>query len=616
MSALRAMPGWGWAVVALLCLSEPLARVWLQHGLAAGLAPTGFRIGDDPFFLVSMRAYSSSFASPYALCDSGLGPANWAYFALPHHHLYALIGAVASAVGVGHGLALGLVNALGGACYLLSAWTFFHTFAPLLARGAFAVFTLVSGFGGLVYVVARFLPLSLAAPESFLWLFARYELIEGPFLAPILVLPRLYYTLPLALGLLALVCRARGSRGASLGLLLVATLLNARVGPLVFGLAACMEVVRVEGGASLRARAVGLVPHALVVLLAMGAVALLFRQNPPAQENVAELLRRSAWFLPLLLAAPFGFAALAALVWVYPQRGVLRAVACALVGYLVAFAVGYVGHELYHGTLISAAGETAAAVAVSDLALAGAVAGALWAVILPARRGGVGMPWYVLASLGLVAVAISALGRGWALGLMPERCLAVLGVPLALCSADAFARLAVWRPRGARAVAGLALASGCVSMAVSFLCFQGPLGLRLAVDAPFAWTHSEAMAPADARLIAHMGEGVALAPASIPPLMGDVAVAANPGLRTVFGQPSLEFAGASMRGTALEVQRFFDAGTTDEARAELVSRWCVTYVYCPATRPVAASVVDALRALPWLSLVAEEGGAAVFRVLP
>ena len=85
--------------------------------------------------------------------------------------------------------------------------------------------------------------------EQWFYRFAQYELIEGQHLAPALLMPRLYYTLPLALGFAALTalvetdwCRCPGHLFFTGFLLFITALLNLRLGPL-FWAVGCVYLV-------------------------------------------------------------------------------------------------------------------------------------------------------------------------------------------------------------------------------------------------------------------------------------------------------------------------------------------------------------------------------------
>ena len=619
----RRVPGWVWGAACLAGGLEPFSHLWLKHGLPANAAFTGFHIGDDPFFLTAMRIFTNGFFSPYATCTSSEGSHSLRFFALPHHWIYGALGLIAATLHVDPFILLGWANGVATACYVLAVYFFLRTALPQRAPLAFVLFLFSGGLGGLLYLFSTLSGLSGAAGfEMWFHRYARYELIEGPFLSPWLVSPRLYYTLPLALGFLALgliIQRAReGSvrvRPLALLALLALTWVNARLGPLFWAAALCF--LSLQGGLSTSARVRALAFYAMPVFLGAAAALLQFRLNPTGGENVSALLRRCVWFGSLLGAGCWSFCAasvsLHAAFATFPRWA--RCLAGAALAYLAAFAALYFGYQAYWGNLL-AGGDTAAAIHCSDWALLGIPLGMLLCLKRPTRRAAAAetndAAWMGLWLLLFLPLAISAFGQGWFLRFMPERLLAVLGVPLAAVAADGLARLRVRRPRLARAMLGVLVFSGLCSIAVGAACFQGPLG-QVPGAGPFQWTHSESMSPIDARLMGRVDAGIVAAPASIPPLMGDVLVQKRPGLRTVFGQPSLEFGGINMRETALELQRFFDPGCDETCRKDFLKRYCVDYVYCPETRPVAAETIRQLEQMGTLRLLASEGRAALFQ---
>jgi drug/metabolite transporter (DMT)-like permease len=215
----------------------------------------------------------------------------------------------------------------------------------------------------------------------------------------------------------------------------------------------------------------------------------------------------------------------------------------------------------------------------------------------------------------LLAVGVSAWGQGAFLRFMPERALALCGVPLALLAADGWLRI---RHRGGAWVAWwprVVVGAGVISNAVAYLYFQGPLGQRPGEGA-FAWTHSEMVWEEDLHLIDAIDAGTVLAPASPPPLLGDVVVHRRPSTRTVLGQPTLEFAGVNMLERIREVGAFFDPASLASGydHRAAIDAWCVDYVLCPQTHPVDPRVLAHFRAQPWLEEVLGERDIALFRV--
>ncbi len=222
--------------------------------------------------------------------------------------------------------------------------------------------------------------------------------------------------------------------------------------------------------------------------------------------------------------------------------------------------------------------------------------------------------WIALWFVGLAAVSIAAVGQGWFMRAMPERGLVLLGPPLALLLAEGITLLRARFPRMATAYTVLILVSGAISVGVGALCFQGPLG-HVPGKSAFGQVHSEVVLAADMELLNMLERGRILTPASLPPLLGDVALALHPQMTTVFGQPTLEFGDTDMMGTAHEVQRFFSTEASELFRSVLVDDWCVDFVFCPATRPVDPAVLEVLKATSWLERIGEKDGAVLFRVL-
>lgn len=613
---------WPWLLIALIALIEPATHAWLKYGWVGAGAHSGLHIGDTPFFLTSMRIFTNDFFSPYAVCTSSEGPNNPWLFALPHHWVYGGLGWIADRIGLDAFLALGIANGLAGAFFLAMALRFFRFVMPARADLAFVIFCLGGGIGGLLWLGT--LPFGVhgqAGFEGWFHRFARYELIEGPFLLPALVMPRLYYTLPLGIGFAALMAfiSAAGREHPmpdkkAILLQFLCTYLNARVGILFWGVAVCFIAAQpvVRRSRKWRYGLYYLLPTAVAAML----VSIPFGMNSHGAANVAMLLRRSAWFGSLVTATLLLWPAAGLALWRHiGQLGWMgRLVAGACLGYGTAFLVLYVGHQTWYGNWL-AGGETAAAIAVSDWALIGALAAPLALL----RRGGVAPEaeaetWVALWFLGLASVSIAAVGQGWFLRAMPERGLVLLGPALAILTAEGIGMIGARWPRAARLYIGGIVIAGAVSLGVGALCFQGPLG-HTPGQPPFRFAHSEVVLPEDLALLDLVNGGTLLAPASLPPLIGDVAVARSAAIRTPFGQPTLEFGDVSMAGMAREIDRFFAPGISETYRAIFIRDWCVDFVLCPATHPVDPAVIEALDALPWLARIASEGDAVLYRVI-
>lgn len=613
---------WVYAIILGFALIEPLTHLFLKYGISGAVVHSGLHIGDTPFFLWDMQIFTNHFYSPYVPCGNADGANNPWLYALPHHWMYGGLGWIAHALHLDPFLVLGFANGLGGAFYLWMALRFFRYTIPERANLAFVLLCFGGGLGGIVWLAT--LPFGLHdAPgfESWFHRFARYELIEGPFLSPALLLPRLYYTLSLGVGFAGLMAFI-GSTGRehplpdkkAILLQFLCTYLNARAGLLFWGVAVCFMIGQpvIRTGTKWRYITTYLLPTAVAAML----VSIPFGMNSHGVENVSILLRRSAWAGSLITAT----------FWAWPLAGIAlwrhlgqlgwfgRLLAGWGLGYGCTFFLLYLGHQAWYGNWL-AGGDTAAAIAVSDWALLGLLPGSLALlrrrVAIPAEGG---ENWVALWFLGLAVLSVAAFGHGWFMRLMPERCLVLLGPPLAMLAAEGIAMARTRFPRVATAYTGIIIACGAASLGVGALCFQGPLG-HVPGKSPFGWTHSEVVLADDLAVLDLLEHGRLLAPASRPPLLGDVALAQHPGLTTVFGQPTLEFGDVNMLDTAREVQHFFAPGTPEAFRAMFVEDWCVKFVFCPATRPVDPAVVKELDALPWLERIADRGDAILFRVL-
>lgn len=613
---------WVYFLIAGIALVEPATHLWLKYGLTGDAAHSGLHIGDTPFFLTDMRIFTNGFFSPYVPCGSSEGSNNPSLFALPHHWVYGALGWIAHQVHLDPFLALGFANGLAGAFYLWMALRFFRYVIPDRANLAFVLLCCGGGIGGLVWLGA--LPLGMHGYpqfESWFHRFARYELIEGPFLLPSLVMPRLYYTIPMGIGFAALMAfidstgRDHPIPGKkSMLLQFLCTYLNARVGMLFWGVALCFVFAQpvLRAAAKWRYASLYLVPTAVAAML----VSIPFGLNIHGAENVALLLRRSAWIASVCTATFWLLPVAALALWrhIAQLRWPGRIVAGACLGYGCAYMALYLGHQTWYGNW-NGGGDAAAAVAVSDWAFLGVIPGML---LLRLRRHvkpeEETETWVALWFLGLGCVSITAFGQGWFMRAMPERGLALLGPPLAMLAAEGIALVRQRFPRLATGYTGLVVASGFVSVAVGALCFQGPLGYTPG-RSPYGEFHSEVVLADDVKILDWLERGTLLAPASLPPLLGDVAVARSPELKTLFGQPSLEFGDVSMLDMAREIQFFYSREASDLFRAEFVDHWCIDFVFCPATRPVDPEVIEALKALPWLERIAQVGDAVLFRVL-
>jgi hypothetical protein len=118
------------------------------------------------------------------------------------------------------------------------------------------------------------------------------------------------------------------------------------------------------------------------------------------------------------------------------------------------------------------------------------------------------------------------------------------------------------------------------------------------------------MTRADARTMDRLGAGIVLAP--IP--AGDI-IALRRGNRAVFGTGSFNLSDQPYAMLEKYVGTFFSQEAPNDFRRDSLERWCVEYVYCPDTWPVAPEVIEQLRAMTELEEVAAEGRAVLFHVI-
>ena len=661
------VPKWVWLVIAALACIEPLTHVWIAHFPPAGTVPTGMHVGDSGHHLICMRMFETGFHSPFAKDAPPYGTHHFGFFAPPLFLLYGVLGLIRRALGVDAFLFLGLANGVGGALYLASAYAFLRAVVPRHANRAFLLFALGGGLGGVLFVVTGALGLHAApAFEEYFRRYAHYGLIEGPHLSPVLLTPRLYYTLPMALALGGLTAFVRVGRWPTLraarecgrrrsrrqpkaqgggkqspgfwdatdsapegrqqpmrtrhlvvagALLFCATFINVRVGPVAWVIAALHLACRTDrpGGERLRL-GVGLAaPVALGAALASAMIGL----SPAYSANLIATVKMSMWLSPFVSATVFYFLVVPCEV----GRGLrvlppwLRVAAWAAVGYLAAFAVLYLGYQAYYGNVWRCLDVTVA-IRMSDWALLGAPMGALWAMRRRAPRDEAseanGTAWVVLWLLFFLALALSAFGQGWFMRLNPQRLMIWLGLPICILGAQGLARIEGQRRKLGRALTAIIVGCGVCSIAVASLFFQGPLG-REPGKGPFAYLHYEVMTRADAHILDRLEEGRVLTPPWSPISFGEI-VALRPGLSVVGGPGAMNISAERFGPLQAQVEQFFNVDGSDEARRDLVREWGVDYVYCPDTCPVDEALLDKLRSTEWLHVVAEQDKAVLFKV--
>ncbi len=611
-----------WIIGLILCLSSiPVAtHLWIQFFPPQGALPTGVHTGDSAHHLVCMRAVRTHFHSPYATCQAEMGTQDGRYFANPLFLLYVVLGFFSHGIGISDFLFLGFANSIGGALYLWAVYCFLRRVAPQQAFYAFLLFVFGGGLGGLAYVYARGSGL-YAAPgfESYFMRFASYELIEGQYIAPLLLMPRLYYTLPLAMGWAALTLffRIEGDRqrryivwtGIVL-LLLVASFLNLRLGPMF--LLVLLLYMAIGSTHPIRNRLRHFVMLSAPVLLGMLFALGVLHQHPSYIKNVSDVAQGMMKVIPFLTAVFFaGCLAVLGIFRLLPNlSGRTRLLLFGLLGYAIAYVLLILGYQAYYGNWWQG-GDAAAAVAMSDWALLGIVPGLFVGYILRAKLTKKLSPcgWIVVWLLLFFSLATGAFGHGTFLRFSPERFMVFLGIPLSIIAAYGLASLPAW---GRRLALACVLISGGVSIVVSTLFFQGPLGFS-GGRGPFSYLHYELMTDADAQLLESLPSGTVLTPPWSPIAFGEV-VAQRDGMQVVGGPGAMNLGDQDFATLQEQVNRFFAPNTDAKFRRDFLTTWCVDYIYCPDTCPVSEEFRNMLMHMPELYLRVSVEKGCIFAV--
>jgi hypothetical protein len=578
------------------------------------------RTGDSHVYLHSMRMFDTDFYSPYASCKSALGANSAAYYMLPVQLLYGLLGGLASVLGMDHFLALGLFNGLSGFVYLLAAYVLLRTLAPRQANVAFAIFALGGGPGGILYLVSMaFGWHEAAAFDTHFGRIAAYELMEGVHLFPILHMPRLYYTLSLALAFAAFALIASAQKACVRRVALVcflvflAQLVNMRVGTFAWGM--MMVYVVCQTHQPFRQRTTWVLATFVPIALGIAATFWIVQGHPTYAANQSLSIRETMLFSSLLSAGLIH--------WILAPGQIMRGVnalprhfnivAWAFIGYLMTWTALYAGYQVYFGTYVLWIDVTSAMI-ISDWALPGLVAGGLWGLSRPSRTGPCDTPpWLSLWVLLILAVGVSAWGQGMFSQLLPRRLLVVMGLPLSILTAQAIARIMDRRPALGRGVLRAIVAAGLCSIMVATLFFQGPLG-RKPGGGPFPHRHYEMMSTADATLLDDLGQGRVLAPLYNPFSFTEI-IALRPENSVACGVGTFNHSDQLFAPLKNRVNTFFSLDSDDDARSAFLDEWCVNFVYCPDTCPVDAAVVEELRGMTRLREVASQGQGSVFEVI-
>ncbi|HPO15813.1 MAG TPA: hypothetical protein PLI09_20395 [Candidatus Hydrogenedentes bacterium] len=609
------------ALILLLCLISPVVSLWVVSCPPEGLQPSGLHTVDSYAYLSAMAHYRENYFSPYAKCASPMGDHHPSLYVLPHHRLYGMLGKLTAGVSLPPLFVLGLANGISLAVLLFGARGLLRAAVPHQASLAFFIFAAGGGAGGILYMVTSIF--GLQQDPSFPQWFSRffiYELNEGARFQPYLLMDRLYYTLSLGIGFfgLAFLCQALNTRTiwravAGWGCVAASAYMNFRVGPMI-GCAGLL-LAMVKANSIWRWW-----PGVVFLGVAFVTAYLPFVQtavNPALSDSVFRSLGGVMWLMPFVSAT--------LLYWFFLPGAVFRGVkelpvlprmiGGAALGYALVYGLLYGAYQAYYGNWFSG-GDTSAALMVSDPALAGAVLGAgagLW------RKKGIhedgyfpALGWMALWFLLFFCASVSAAGKGWWMQFMPQRGMVMLGLPMAVLAAEGIQRMHVAWPKTADAFVTAIIGCGIASILVTWTVVYGPLGAPTA-QRYFPWTNYSFVSKADGVLLARLDQGTALAPSLGDPLFGDI-IALRPGMHVVYGNGTMDYSHEVMPDVRRAVAVFFSAGTGESPRRQLIDAWCVDYVYCPDTAPVAPAVIQELRGVPWLECVMEQGRGALFKV--
>lgn len=605
-----------WLLIAALALTQPLVHGLCLYFPPDGTTPTGLHIPDSALFLHAMDMFPTGFHSAYATCQAGAGDASIAYYSVPHLWLYGVLGLIARLMPLDPFLTYGIANGVGAAFYLWVVFRLLIVIVPRFAVAAFVLFTLSGGPGGLLYVITGLCGLhGHPAFEEYFHRFAVYDLMEGPHFNPVLYFPRLYYTLSLACclgGLGSIVGRVqRGETSWPWGWMVaiaVGSFLDARYTVFTFVLLVLFLACERECDWKAKSRALAAygLPGGSGFLVATALMGL----NPAVVENHLVVGNMAMWFSPFVVVTWLHWLVGGRVLWRSALEAPLRArvLLVAGLGYLAAYAMGYVLYQGFYGNLL-AGRDGSVASAISDWALMGGVAGGV--AVIGKTPGGMRpktdttLTWFLLWLLGFTSLSLSGFGQGWFLQFGPQRLQVFIWLPLCIVAAMGLATLS---QRIQRVAWSALLVCGVSSVSVAVLAFQSPLG-RAEGRGPFADLHAQVMRAEDGALIDAIGEGTVLAPSP-----GSDVVVQLKGNPVVFGIGTFNLTDQPYSELREEVEVFFHAETSDGVRRDIAARWCVAWVYCPATWPVEPAVREQLRASTWLEVAAAAGDGMLLQV--
>lgn len=610
-------PHYAIPVLILLAVSiEPVLHHWLDGYETAEAVATGLHTADSSIYLHAMDMLHNGFYSPFATCKAPHGPNDIAFLPAPFHWLYAVIGVVGNGLGIKPFLFLGWANAFFGAIYLWAVYRFLRVIIPKYTVLTFTLFVASGSVGGILYLIGLLAGWQ-SQPEFDTWFLrlSMYELVEGPYLVGTQHIPRLYYTLPLALvygSMTAFIQSLRIQCNRHLVLtgimLFAAAFLNLRIGGLGYVL---MLLYLLSSNKPLFMSRVQLATRITVPLaIAFAMFALLTMLNPTFMKNTGVLVREGIWLSAFISAAAFHLLLCRRPIQhaIAQLSPLAQRIAFATLGYLAAYSIFFAGYQIYYGNSLRA-GDFSAAVAVSDFALLGLLAAIKKPTTQTSSDEENAYPWLVLWLLVFVALGLSAFGQGWFLRLTPQRLMLFIGVPLCACSAQA---LQTWGQTNRRAAYGYGstmILLGLISTLVGALFFQGPLG-RVPGSGPFPELHPEIMSHADARLLKQLPSANVLAPYAF----SDV-IAVQTEAQVLGGTGSTDLSDQMSTELTPRIEHFFSIHTTNAERSDFLDEWCIDFVYCPDTWPVDPSVLEALAENPSLISITQDNQGAIFGVI-
>ena len=568
-----------------------------------------------------MQAFSNGGYSPYVSCEAEAGPYALTYFAAPIFLLYAILGELAHILSITPFIALGLINGLAGALYLFCVWRFFRLILPVFAETAFYLFALGGGLGGILYLIALFTGLDQAPrfQEAFLR-FAAYDLIEGQHRSPLLLMPRAYYTIPMALGIASLTAFIESERMGCRAhlffsgfLLFCCTLINIRIGPVLWGVA--LLYILIVSETDRKERATLIISYGLYCFSGTLLFYAIFLMHPSYSANVYSVGQQIMGIIPFLTATLFFWPPLLHTLYriLFAAPPFLRGCIGAGLGYFHTYLILYLAYQTYWGNLLIG-GDVKAGTVISDWALLGAVVGVLLTLRLPRKLPVKTNPiylWLTCWFFVLLCISLSAWAQGWTIRFAPQRFMLLLPIPMALLTACGLATL----PRiTSRLCYGLSIGCGVISLCVGSLFFQGHAG-KQGPDQAFAYLHYAHMNQDDASAIYKLEPGYVLTPPWSPIAFGEI-LAQHEGLRIIGGPGAMNLGDLPFNEIQTDVAAFWNPDTPDATRKDIAKRRCVNWVYSPATAPANPDILQILRQSPWLTIHYDSGKTLILHVDP